>query len=468
VDDIWKVVGTICRYVLAVLACWWFFWFLALIGQPAERSQELAGVAFGKAVICGAAAAIWFYRARKAKQAQKLIEYTAKTREAAAPVQADVSPPPVPTEQKQSIPLPESQRDSHPSAIEQPLQPAEPLPAYFWLSVGAAFAVVIGAGIWAYSSRNDEQTTSNPTGESRSTNTTGQGQAPAPAGQKPVDLSDLFGPNANGSGGNSNVASACPPSLPSGVNSKPLLRDQVSNLVGWEGSLYSWEEYDDNARAFLKWKALFGYKNNTNSCITSAVVEVDLDHNGIVSRERHSVVFDPILGLRESRAVDARLNIRTSEGSEDVALTGWRVVGVAGFSSGPPPAYDANGFEIVKDPSDPFVAYGGHEIRATNPKSETPAKVKIPADVAVGLLLQKTQPIYPPIARAARVSGTVVLQATISKAGTVEELRVVSGPPMLQRAALDAVKTWRYKPYTVNNEPVEVETTVNLIFTLSG
>ncbi|MGD1063444.1 MAG: energy transducer TonB [Terracidiphilus sp.] len=92
----------------------------------------------------------------------------------------------------------------------------------------------------------------------------------------------------------------------------------------------------------------------------------------------------------------------------------------------------------------------------------------MPADVAVGLLLQKTQPIYPPIARAARVSGTVVLQATISKAGTVEELRVVSGPPMLQRAALDAVKTWRYKPYTVNNEPVEVETTVNLIFTLSG
>jgi protein TonB len=76
--------------------------------------------------------------------------------------------------------------------------------------------------------------------------------------------------------------------------------------------------------------------------------------------------------------------------------------------------------------------------------------------------------MYPPIAKAARVQGTVVLQATISKAGTIENLRVVSGPAMLQQAALDAVKTWRYKPYLLNNEPVEVETTVNVIFTLGG
>ena len=88
------------------------------------------------------------------------------------------------------------------------------------------------------------------------------------------------------------------------------------------------------------------------------------------------------------------------------------------------------------------------------------------AGVAVGMLLQKTQPVYPPIAKAARVSGTVVLQATISKTGTIENLRVISGPAMLQQAALDAVKTWRYRPYLLNNEPVEVETTVNVIFKL--
>ena len=97
-----------------------------------------------------------------------------------------------------------------------------------------------------------------------------------------------------------------------------------------------------------------------------------------------------------------------------------------------------------------------------------PKKVNISGGVAAGLLLQKTQPSYPPIAKAARVSGTVVLQATISKTGTITNLRVISGPEMLRQAALDAVRTWRYRPYLLNNEPVEVDTTVNVIFTLGG
>jgi protein TonB len=84
------------------------------------------------------------------------------------------------------------------------------------------------------------------------------------------------------------------------------------------------------------------------------------------------------------------------------------------------------------------------------------------------MLLQKTVPLYPPIAKAARVSGTVILQATISKTGTIENLRVISGPAMLQQAALDAVKSWRYRPYLLNNDPVEVETTVNVVFSLGG
>ena len=101
-------------------------------------------------------------------------------------------------------------------------------------------------------------------------------------------------------------------------------------------------------------------------------------------------------------------------------------------------------------------------------KAEAPKKVNISAGVAAGMLLQKTTPVYPPIAKAARVSGTVVLQATISKSGTIENLSVISGPAMLQQAALDAVRTWRYRPYLLNNEPVEVETTVNVIFSLGG
>jgi len=101
-------------------------------------------------------------------------------------------------------------------------------------------------------------------------------------------------------------------------------------------------------------------------------------------------------------------------------------------------------------------------------KAEAPKKVNISAGVAQGMLLQKTIPIYPPIAKAARVSGTVVLQATISKSGTIENLRVIGGPAMLQQAAMDAVRQWRYKPYLLNNDPVEVETTVNVIFSLGG
>jgi protein TonB len=74
--------------------------------------------------------------------------------------------------------------------------------------------------------------------------------------------------------------------------------------------------------------------------------------------------------------------------------------------------------------------------------------------------------MYPPIAKAARVSGTVVLHAVISTTGSVIELHVVSGPAMLQQSAIDAVKQWKYRPFLLNNQPVEVETTISVIYTL--
>jgi protein TonB len=101
-------------------------------------------------------------------------------------------------------------------------------------------------------------------------------------------------------------------------------------------------------------------------------------------------------------------------------------------------------------------------------KAAAPKKLSISSGVMQGNLLEKTVPQYPAIAKAARIQGTVVLQATISKAGSIENLRVVSGPPMLQQAAMDAVRSWRYKPYLLNGDPVEVETTVNVVFNLGG
>jgi protein TonB len=83
-----------------------------------------------------------------------------------------------------------------------------------------------------------------------------------------------------------------------------------------------------------------------------------------------------------------------------------------------------------------------------------------------GMLIRKTIPTYPAIGIASRQQGTVVLQATISKTGTIENLRVISGPQILRQAAIDAVTTWQYRPYLLNDQPVEVETTVNVVFTL--
>jgi len=90
----------------------------------------------------------------------------------------------------------------------------------------------------------------------------------------------------------------------------------------------------------------------------------------------------------------------------------------------------------------------------------------ISTGVSEGMILSKTNPAYPAIARATHTSGTVTLAATISTTGRIENLNVVSGPPMLRQSAIDAVKTWRYRPYLLNNQPVEVETTINIQFSL--
>jgi len=83
-------------------------------------------------------------------------------------------------------------------------------------------------------------------------------------------------------------------------------------------------------------------------------------------------------------------------------------------------------------------------------------------------LVHRVQPTYPPLARAARIQGPVVLQAVISKSGTIENLQVLNGHPMLVRSALEAVRQWRYRPYFLNGEPVEVETQITVNFILSG
>jgi len=100
------------------------------------------------------------------------------------------------------------------------------------------------------------------------------------------------------------------------------------------------------------------------------------------------------------------------------------------------------------------------------PRSNGPMKVS--TGVSEGLLLTPIQPTYPAIAKVTRTQGRVVLEAVISKAGTIESLRAVSGPDMLRSAALTAVQAARYRPYLLNGEPTEVQTTITVVFTLGS
>jgi periplasmic protein TonB len=98
----------------------------------------------------------------------------------------------------------------------------------------------------------------------------------------------------------------------------------------------------------------------------------------------------------------------------------------------------------------------------------TPKRVRISQGVTQGMLVHRVEPTYPQIARTARISGSVVLTAVIAKDGQIENLTLVSGHPMLAPAAIDAVKQWRYRPYLLNGEPVEVETTITAMFQLAS
>jgi protein TonB len=102
------------------------------------------------------------------------------------------------------------------------------------------------------------------------------------------------------------------------------------------------------------------------------------------------------------------------------------------------------------------------------PKPAAPQRIKVGGQVEQGAILNRTTPEYPQIAKVAHISGTVVLHAIIAKDGTIQELTYISGPPMLMKSAMDAVKQWRYKPYLLNGDPVEVETTINVDFSFGG
>jgi len=102
-----------------------------------------------------------------------------------------------------------------------------------------------------------------------------------------------------------------------------------------------------------------------------------------------------------------------------------------------------------------------------SPTDRPPIKLRVSQGVMDSNIVHRVEPVYPPEARRNHIQGTVLLQATIGRDGRIRNLRLISGPPELTEASVGAIEQWRYRPYTLNGEPVEVDTTIDVIFTLN-
>lgn len=161
-----------------------------------------------------------------------------------------------------------------------------------------------------------------------------------------------------------------------------------------------------------------------------------------------------------SRAVPTIVSVTSIQAPRKIPST-------ISYNDKPEPPISINPGELLADNgpaggSNPF----GSAAPVVVVHPPTPHTVRLPSSMVEGMLVHKTIPTYPQIAVASHTQGTVVLQATIARNGAIENLRVISGSPMLRQAALDAVSTWRYRPYLLNGQPIEVETTVNVVFNL--
>jgi len=138
----------------------------------------------------------------------------------------------------------------------------------------------------------------------------------------------------------------------------------------------------------------------------------------------------------------------------------------------PPPPVDLGGIGVANGTGSRSalnpVINSIASVNSVAPPKPTATHSPLLSHMMEGNLIYRIEPRYPPLAIQARIQGDVVLQAVISRSGTIENLRPMSGPPMLVRAAMDAVRQWRYRPYVLNEEAIEVETQVTVKFMLNN
>jgi periplasmic protein TonB len=164
----------------------------------------------------------------------------------------------------------------------------------------------------------------------------------------------------------------------------------------------------------------------------------------------------PVVDLDPNRLMLPSHHPHSSAGNEQTAVQ-------------PPEGFIGNGagFPIGAGEGLPISIFSGtHPVMPAAPPK--PAHTFRTSNMLEGSLIRRVDPVYPALARSARIQGAVVLFATISTTGTIENLRVLSGHPLLVGAAIDAVKQWRYRPYILNGEPIEVETEITVNFVLGN
>ena len=137
----------------------------------------------------------------------------------------------------------------------------------------------------------------------------------------------------------------------------------------------------------------------------------------------------------------------------------------------PPPSVDLGGAGVVgtgtRSALNSVLNLIGEGVRSVTPPAPTVTRPLRVSRMMEGNLIYRVEPRYPPVAIQTRIQGDVILQAVISRSGTIENLQLVSGHPMLVRAAMDAVRQWRYRPYVLNDEAIDFETQVTVKFILN-
>jgi len=214
--------------------------------------------------------------------------------------------------------------------------------------------------------------------------------------------------------------------------------------------------------------ATFGF----NTSILAALIAIPLMYPSALPKMVNTLLLETPPAVEDTKPVvrQAPAAARTTEMFENRILAPPSIPTHIWTPNVPEPPGSTTAGSLAGDPV-AFPGIGCDPLNCGTAHTEVrpvmQAKPRISIGVMDGMLIYKVVPVYPTIPRAIRLEGTVELQATISRNGTIENLHVVSGPAMLQQAAIDAVRQWRYRPYLLNGEPVEVETTINVEFKLN-